>query len=306
MEIRDLRYFCLTAELEHVTKAADKLGIAQPFLSRIMGQLEKELGVPLFDNIGRSIKLNQYGEVFYTQAKQLVSQFDNIRSVMDSMIGKQERNLRISTNMETQYPELVMKFQEQNPDYSLSVSFDTKSNLEKSLKAGEVDYVICSPPLPDDPVEGIKTEAIFREYACAILPPKHPMLGKKALTLEDMEGVPFIAAMKGSALRTNSDIIMGRYNYTPQIICESNDLNLIMRTVRNGFGWAIIPRTAAFTFPSIKKFCIESALPDAYGDIGLSYSTLPNIARDGSGYPDFLIKFLKEYNENIYSQHLGN
>ncbi|MEG0035950.1 MAG: LysR family transcriptional regulator [Oscillospiraceae bacterium] len=305
MEIRDLRYFCLTAELEHVTKAADKLGIAQPFLSKIMGQLEKEVGVPLFDNIGRSIKLNQYGEVFYTHAKQLVSQFDNIRSVMDNMIGKQERTLRISTNLETQYPELVMKFQEQNPDYSLSVSFDTRSNLEKSLKAGEVDYVICSPPLPEDPVEGIKTEMIFREYGCAISLPNDSASGKNTLTLEDMEGVPFIAAMKGSALRINSDIIMERYNYIPQIICETNDINLIMRTVRNGFGWAIIPRTAAFTFPSIKKFCIESALSDAYGDIGLSYSTLPNIARDDSGYPEFVIKFLKEYNESIYTQRLG-
>lgn len=69
MDIRDLRYFCLTAELEHVSKAAEKLGIAQPYLTKIIGQIEDEFGAELFDKVGRKIKLNNDGEVFYQNAK---------------------------------------------------------------------------------------------------------------------------------------------------------------------------------------------------------------------------------------------
>jgi len=86
MEIRDLQYFCMTAELEHVTKAADKLGVAQPFLTKVIGQLEKEIGVPLFDNVGRKIKLNEYGEVFYFHAKKILTELDNLRNNMDELI----------------------------------------------------------------------------------------------------------------------------------------------------------------------------------------------------------------------------
>ena len=51
MDIRDLRFFCLTAEMEHVTKAAEKLGVSQPFLTRVISNLEKEIGLSLFDNV---------------------------------------------------------------------------------------------------------------------------------------------------------------------------------------------------------------------------------------------------------------
>jgi len=108
MEIRDLRYFCLTAELEHVTKAADKLGVAQPFLTKVIGQIEKEVGVPLFDNIGRKIKLNAHGEVFYMHAKKILAELENLLNDMQESVERQTHTIKIMTNPELHYPEIVM------------------------------------------------------------------------------------------------------------------------------------------------------------------------------------------------------
>ncbi|MEG0035900.1 MAG: LysR family transcriptional regulator [Oscillospiraceae bacterium] len=304
MEIRDLRYFCLTAELEHVTKAADKLGVAQPFLTKIIRQLEKEIGVPLFDNIGRTIKLNAYGKTFYTHAKKILMEVENLHEEMDTMLGHHERTLKILSNIESHYPEIVVAYQKLYPNYALSVSYASREDMISALKSGEADFAVCSPPLSDDPEKGIKTDIIFCEYSCILLPPNHPALAQKTICIGDLDGEPLVTTPQESGLRINLERIMEKYSYHPQIVCESNDMNLIIRTVRGGLGYAIIPRTVMFSNPSIKKFCVEADVPDSYGYIGLSYSTSPSDSRDSSEFRDFIIKFLKEYSEKVYSKRL--
>ena len=147
MEIRDIRFFCLTAEMEHVTKAAEKLGVAQPFLTKIIGQLEREVGVPLFDNIGRKIKLNKYGEVFYSHAKKILVEMDNLRDDMDTMIERQSRRIRVLTNTETLFPEMVIEYQKRNPNAILSIEYATREEMVEALRTGETDFAVCSPPI---------------------------------------------------------------------------------------------------------------------------------------------------------------
>ena len=91
MDIRDLRFFCLTAEMEHVTKASEKLGISQPFLTRVISNLEKEIGLSLFDNVGRKIRLNENGGTFYVQAKKILSEMDELNTQVSTMLDKHNR-----------------------------------------------------------------------------------------------------------------------------------------------------------------------------------------------------------------------
>lgn len=300
MEIRDLQYFCLTAELEHVTKAADKLGIAQPFLTKIIGQLENEVGVPLFDNIGRKIKLNHYGEIFYAHAKKILMEIDNLRNDIDESIERQSRTIKIFTNIELHYPEIVMEYQRLNPNFQVAISNASREEILDALKTGEADYGLCSPPLNDDPAKGISTEIVFCERCCAMLPPNHPMLNQKTLCFEDMVGESMVTTSHESALRLNLDQLMEKYNYHPQIVCESNDINLLIRAVKSGLGFAVLPRSVMFSIPSIRKYCVESAYSDTFGNVGLSFSTVQSDVRDSSGFVDFVKRFTKNYNDGVY------
>ena len=304
MEIRDLQYFCLTAELEHVTKAADKLGVAQPFLTKVIGQIEKEVGAALFDNVGRKIKLNEYGETFYAHAKKILTELDNLRNDMDELVERHMHTIRLKTNTESHYPEIVLAYQKFNPNYKLAISFSSKEEILEALKTGEADFGICSPPLPDDPAKGIRTEIVFREHSCIMLPPGHPLLQKKAVGFDDMRDEALVTTSKESALRINMDQIMEKYNYHPKIACESNDINMIIRTVKSGLGFAVLPRSVVFSRPWISKYCVESSLPDTFGEVGLSYSTAGRDMPEESGFVPFVKEFTEKYILNYYSQVL--
>ena len=72
MELKQLVYFKRLAECQHMTRAAERLGVTQPFLSRVITSMEKELGVSLFDHVGRGIRLNKNGEYFYKQVSEIL------------------------------------------------------------------------------------------------------------------------------------------------------------------------------------------------------------------------------------------
>ena len=300
MEIRDLQFFCMTAELEHVTKAADRLGVAQPFLTRIIGQLEKEVGVALFDNVGRKIRLNEYGEVFYTHAKKILTELENLRNDMDDTIEHNSRTLKIMTNLESHYPEIVMAYQKAKPEYSLAILTASRRDIMEALKTGDADFGICSPPLENDPEMGIVTETVFCERSCVMLPPDHPMLSKRALTFDDMESTPLVTTLKDSGLRINLNRVMEQYDSHPQIVCESNDISMIIRAVKSGLGFAVLPRTVMFSIPSIKKYCVESALPESFGYIGVSYSTTQSKNQSDAGFVDFVKELTGKFYDDIY------
>ena len=291
MEIRDLRFFCLTAEMEHVTKAAEKLGVAQPFLTKIIGQLEKEVGIRLFDNVGRRIKLNKYGEVFYSHAKKILVELDNLRDDMERMADRQSRTIRLLTNTESLYPEMVLEYQKLHPETVLSMSYAARDEMISALRTGDTDFAVCSPPIGEDPARGIKTELVFKEHACAMLPPGHPMLSKKMVSFDDMAGTDLITTTPDSALRMNLTPNMEKYNYHPNIVCETNDFHLIIEYVLSGLGYAIIPRSLFFSVPSIRPYCVASAYDDTLGEIGISYSTVQN----GSCADSDFIPFVKAY-----------
>lgn len=303
MEIRDLRFFCLTAELEHVTRAADKLGVAQPFLTKIIGQMEDELGVPLFDKVGRKIKLNKYGEIVYRHGKKVLAEIENLHEDVDAAIENQSYTIKITTNGEFHYPELFLAYHMANPDYTLSFTYASREEAFSALRTGDADFVICSPPLQSDPDKGIKTEFLFKEYPCVMLPPDHPALeDRRTLTLEDLEGIPLVTTSRESALRQNVDRYFAQHDYHPQIICESNDISLVIRMVKSGLGFAVLPRSVIFSSPSLRKYCVDYFMPGAVSEIGLSYSTTVRESIDGSNFPGFIKTFITNYNEKYYKK----
>lgn len=291
MEIRDIRFFCLTAEMEHVTKASEKLGVAQPFLTKIIGQLEKEVGAPLFDNVGRKIKLNQYGECFYNHGKKILLEIDNLRNDMEQMLDHQSRKITVLTNTENLFPDLVIEYQKRHPELIFSMSYAPRDELLTALRTGAADYAVCSPPLTGENVKGIETDIVFQEHACAMLPPGHPMLSQRHVSFEDMADTGLIATMPGSAMRANLDRYLESIGITPNIVCETNDYNLIIKYVMNGMGYAIIPRSLFFSLPAIRDYCVGSSYGDTIGQIGISRCTLQNDLNSSS---DFL-PFVKDY-----------
>lgn len=302
MDIRDLRFFCLTAEMEHVTKAAEKLGVSQPFLTRVITNLEKEIGLALFDNVGRKIRLNENGETFYVHAKKILSEMDELNAEISSMLDRHNRSIRILCNMSSYSPELIVAFRKKYPNYTISIEFASAKDIINAITVGDADFAFCSPPLIDDPLKGLKTDLVFCENCSVLLPPGHDLLGQESITFDDIKADQLITSPKGTGLRINIERIFKTHDVRPNIVCESNDMNLIFRSVKDGMGYAIIPRWQIYSNPGLQKYAVNVDIPEARAYIGISYNTNPAVGIACMDFKNFAIKFLNDVKRNLYDE----
>lgn len=297
MEIRDLRYFCVTAELEHVTRAAEQLGVSQPFLTRIIGQLEKEIGVPLFDNVGRKIKLNQFGSAFYDLAKKALAEFDNVTSEMDKLLDRHEQTISILADSEGYSSEIAVRFKLAYPESNLSVSYAPRKEIIDALIGGTADFGICTPPITEDAHNCLVTETVFYDAAVIVLPKGHPLLEKKSLTLDDLRDEPMVSSMKDSGMRNNQEQVFEKYSFRPQVACETNDAELLIKMVFNGLGCAMMPRSNMLQDERIRPFCRPLDIPENVAVIGISYNKNSSVGKDVTGFLQFIRDFFREWDE---------
>lgn len=272
MELRDLKFFCLTAELEHVSKAAEKLGIAQPYLTKIIGGIEEELGGKLFDKVGRHIKLNDDGRAFYEHVKEILHDMDKMYADMEKRFEKKSRLITLLCNTESYTHDLIVEFQKKNAEYSMKISYASSSDIATAMRMGEADFAISAPPIATNNTGSLVTDIICRESVRVLLQEGHPLLEKKSIALEDLKNERLITGTKGGAIRNHIDKVFEKYKMEPNIICETNDFDLIVKAVTGGLGYAFIPCNTLLHNPDLKKFCVNLELPDNAGAFGLTYN----------------------------------
>jgi len=293
MELRDLRYFCLTAEMEHVTKTANRLGIAQPFLTRVIKQIEEEIGGELFEKVGRRIRLNANGEVFYKYAKQVLADMDRLNSEMDYVFDRKEQTITLLCNTESFATRLILAFREQNPDYALSVLHATKEEMVEALTTGEAQFALSSPPIKENEGLNLITKQAFSARGLVLLPPGHRLLSKNPIVLDDLRGERLVTNPKKSGMRNKLQPVFDKYDFHPQIVFESNNLNMITQAVQSGFGYAFVTPLIMEDYPELCGNCVDIDIPEVIGEYGLTYNKLTVENRNARHFRDFVLSFLE-------------
>ena len=299
MDIRDLRCYCMVAEMEHVSKAADKLGVAQPYLTKMIGQIESEFGAELFDKVGRRIQLNQYGELFYFRAKKVLAEMENLYTEMDYALESGTRTITILCNTETYTPGLIIEFQKKNSNYGLKVLNATRKEMIEAISTGEADFALCDPPIDEADAKNIKTDIVCRDIACILLPPGHRLLQKKSVKLEELQGEKLITAAKGGAIRNHVDTVYEKLGIRTNIVCETSNLNLIIQAVGSGLGYAFVSRISLDRHPELKPYCVEFDFAERVGVFGLSYSRLSVDNRNIQDFLNFSIEYFQSLQRHI-------
>ena len=186
MELRHLRYFVAVAEERSFTRAAQRLHIAQPPLSRQIQQLEQLLGAQLFERNSRPLKLTETGRFFYQHAAQLLAQMDELES-MARRVGKIERSLSVGFVGSTLYgmlPKIIRRYRQLHAEVELSLHEMSTMDQIAALKEGRID-VGFGRIRTDDP--GIRRVVLREERMIVALPLGHPLCeAKAALSLRDL------------------------------------------------------------------------------------------------------------------------
>jgi DNA-binding transcriptional LysR family regulator len=184
MELRQLRYFVVVADELHFTRAAARLGIAQPPLSKQVRRLEQELGVQLFDRTNRRVGLTAVGRAFLIEAQLALAHADRAVDVANDLRKLQTGRLVIgaqATAEVTVLPRLLPRFRKKFPDVKvLLVSPLTPLEQAAMLKDGQLDVGFVRLPIRDPAVVALP---ILREPLVAALPSRSPLTRRRYVTL---------------------------------------------------------------------------------------------------------------------------
>ena len=242
MNLDYIRYFVKLAEVQHYTKAADKLCISQPSLSHAIRQMEEELGVPLFEKRGHNTKLTQMGEEFLEYSKQTLSILDEeISSMHRSAKGEGLIRLGFLRVLGIRYiPELAMRFKEAYPERNIMFEFHSgrTQKLLDGLVNKKYDIVFCSKPSSK---YNVSCAPVVSQKLVLIVPKKHPLAKRHVIDLIEVAPYPQIYFSKGSGLRDVIDELFASIQVVPHIAYETEEDQVIAGLVAQNFGIAVVP-----------------------------------------------------------------
>lgn len=242
MNLFHLRYFVQLAHTCHYTRAAEALCITQPSLSHAIGQLEAELGVPLFEKTGRNTTLTHFGEEFLTCVESALATLDaGVETMRRSARGEGVIRLGLLRTLGVEYvPRLAADFLAAHPGRDIHFTFHTgvTSQLLKGLMSRQFDLVFCSKPGAE---LGLTAVPVEKQDLVLITPRKHPLAGQHTVDLRDTLPYPQIFFSRDSGLRTVVDDLFAQIGQRPQITCETEEDQVIAGLVAQGFGIAVVP-----------------------------------------------------------------
>ncbi|MDR5751575.1 MULTISPECIES: LysR family transcriptional regulator [unclassified Caballeronia] len=243
MELRHLRYFVAVAEERNFTRAAQRLHIAQPPLSRQIQQLEETLGVQLFERNSRPLKLTETGKFFYSHAVQLLAQTAELES-MTRRVGNIERSLSVGFVGSTLYgmlPKIIRRFRDENTTVELSLHEMSTMDQIRALKDGRIDVGFGRIRLED---ANIRRVILREEKMIVALPVGHPLsLMKPVLALRDLINETLIIFPK-TPRPSYADQVLSAFQdraLKPRRIYEVRELQIALGLVAAGEGISIVP-----------------------------------------------------------------
>ena len=250
-ELRHLRYFVTVAETLSFARAAERLHLSQPPLSRQIQALEQELGTPLFVRTKRSVRLSSAGAALLPEARRLLEQAaalrDNARRLAAGEAGRITLGC-ITTAAHNVLPQLLPEFQRRHADVKVVLQEATSDIQLAALRESRLDAGLVLPPVDD---EQLRYLPLFRDPLVAALPAswdKTPA-GRLALPrsgplpLKSLASQPFILFPReaGPGLY---DLIIGfcrRAGFSPRIEQEATHMQTIVSLVAAGMGVALVP-----------------------------------------------------------------
>jgi DNA-binding transcriptional LysR family regulator len=186
-ELRLIRYFVAVAELENVTRAAERLQISQPSLSAAIKQLEAQLGVELLARSGRRVTVTPAGALLLTRGRELLDHADRVMETVRARGVTEAGRLRLGLSPTARHgagPRLLAACAERAPAVMLYTSEDTTGALLRDVAAGRLDAAVtfCAP----DTAAGLEFEMVEEEPAVVHLPATHPLAQRDVLTPADL------------------------------------------------------------------------------------------------------------------------
>lgn len=242
MEIHQLEYLVAVAEEAHFSRAAERVGVAQPSLSQQIKKLEQEIGQPLFDRMARGVVLTEAGRVMLEHARRVLGEIADARKHVSETAGSVGGTLvvgAIPTIAPFLLPDVLTRFSKQWPAVKLRIFEGPTSQMVRQLEDGSVDVAILS-SLASHPA--IFTEQITVEPLVLMLPAKHKLAKQKTVQWKDLQDERFLTLNEVHCLSGQVAAFCEQRKVAPPFFMEGAQLTTIAELVSSGAGVSVVPQ----------------------------------------------------------------
>jgi DNA-binding transcriptional LysR family regulator len=287
--LQQLKCFCVLAEVLHYTKASEVLHISQPTLSYSVAELQKKLGVPLFERQKGRPVLTKFGEAFLPYAENvLVSIADGKKALgqmLDVVSGMVSLGYIYSISSDF-LPKVISDFQKQSGNANISFQFyqGIKEHVLKKLEDGTLDLAIASFPGAGT----IGSFPLFTQELFLVVPRDHPLAQRDEVSLSDVREEPFIIAQPDSGLRDFTDSLFKRTRITPKVAYEVEECNAMVAFVSSKQGIAIMPKIPLLGSNEVSVLKVSE--PPLFREINLLWKSGKQLSFPAERFKSFVMK----------------
>ena len=266
MELRHFRYFVAVAEEENVSRAALKLHVSQPGLSRQIRDLEDEIGFQLFERSAKSLRLTEAGKIFLNEASAVLLHAEDAvkkaRAVSGGTTG--EINVGYAPSLTVQIlPSALRKFQEQFPNLRVALHDLSTEEMLSQLGEKKLQVALTVKP-PAKLLRGLNFAELAHYEMCVAVAPKHPLAKLKSISLEQIAAEPLIAYSRKDypEYHTMLEKLFAPVRRQPRIVGEHDSVTSLIAAVESGCGFALVPScVACMVGARLKLLPLRPALP---------------------------------------------
>jgi DNA-binding transcriptional LysR family regulator len=245
-DLSQLRCFVTVVEEMHFGRAATRLNMTQPPLSRQIQVLERILDAPLLERTSRSMRLTPAGRSFLPEARRILKLSDNAALVAKRIAAGRAGALKIGYTAAGAYsfmPELVKAVRKLLPDVDFSLREMVTGDQFDDLGSGQLDVGLLRPPIMRPELDFCRVVA---ETLIAAIPADHPLAAQSSIKLRDLDGQPFVMYAPYES-RYFYDLVVAAFvqaKVLPNYVQHVSQIHSVLSLVRAGFGFGIVPEAA--------------------------------------------------------------
>ncbi len=286
-----LRQFVVVAREEHLTRAAELLGVPQPTLSRSIARLEAALGLALFTRPGRSIRLTRPGRDLLEAAERALAVLDaalgRLASEAHPLSGRVALGFLHTLGGEV-VPTLLRDFRGHHPLIRFALVQEGAAGLLTRLRAGDIDLCLTAPP---PTAADVRAHGLGEQRIDLFVPAGHRLAPRRAgVALAEAAGEDFVVMEPGYGLRAITDELCRAAGFVPRVTFEGEEVGTARGLVGAGLGVSLLPVTAAsLADPAV--VAVRVTTPRAARTISIAWPADRPLSAPAAAFRDFALTY---------------
>ena len=290
MTLLQLHYFQTLAHCLHYTHAAELLHISQPSLSYAIGELEKELGVKLFEKERRKITLTLYGQQFLPYAERSLDILKEGTDLLNQLASNSPQIIRLGyfhSVSASLIPSVIENFYHQNEESNIRFHFTEAPSYDilSLIRSGSLDMGFSV-----HQADWAESVGVVRQPLYLAVPSRHPLAASGHVSFRDFAKEPMIMLERGSNLRAKMDHLFSQEKLIPNIVFEVRECNAALQYVGLGFGVSVLPQVPAMDSDKVSILPIADHEKEFVRTVYFTYAKKHSMSPAAQIIKDYIIQ----------------